>query len=299
MKQLLFIYNPNAGRQKVRGSLADILDAFAEEGCRTTACPTQSAGDASRLAAELADQYDLVVCCGGDGTLNETVTGLMTLPAISRPPLGYIPAGSTNDFARNLSLPRSMREMAKVAVNGVPRPCDLGVCNGRYFVYVAAFGLFTDVSYATPQASKNALGHLAYVLEAAGRLASVKSYHVKVETPRRTEEGEFIYGMVGNTVSVGGVLTFPSGQVYLDDGRFEVLLVRTPKTAVDLQNTIMSLMTQNLDPGNGSVVAFPASDVTFTCQETVPWTLDGEFGGDHQKLHIRNLPREITLLCGE
>ena len=169
MKKLLFIYNGKAGRQRIRDKLAVILDAFAARDYEITVRPTQFRGDASARAAESAG-YDRVVCCGGDGTLNEVVTGLMSIPAEHRPPLGYIPAGSTNDFARNLDLPRGMEEMAKLACGGGVRPCDLGLAGGKYFTYVAAFGLFTDVSYSTPQASKNLLGHFAYVLEGRGGL---------------------------------------------------------------------------------------------------------------------------------
>ena len=299
MKRLLLIYNPNAGRQKVKPHLAAILDVFAAEGYLTTVYPTQAQGDATHAASALAAGYDRLVCCGGDGTLNETVTGLMCIPEHLRPVLGYIPTGSTNDFSRNLSLPRGMEKMAAVACGGIPHPCDLGTANGHWFTYVAAFGLFTDVSYATPQSTKNHLGHMAYVLEGASRLAMpAKAYKIRVEAEGVSVEDEFIYGMVGNTVSVGGLLNLPSDVVKLDDGRFEVLLVRKPHHAADYQTIIRALTTQTL-PENGPILAFPASKVSFICTEPLPWTLDGEFGGEHSITVIENHPQAFVLTCGK
>lgn len=299
MKRLLFLYNPHAGRQKIKSHLSAILDVFAAEGYLITAYPTRGRGDAANAAAALAAGYDRLICCGGDGTLNETVTGLMRIPEHLRPVLGYIPTGSTNDFARNLSLPRGMDKMAAVACTGVPRACDLGTANDRWFTYVAAFGLFTDVSYATPQNVKNLLGHIAYVLEGASRLTTpVKSYRMQVEAEGIHIEDEFIYGMVGNTVSVGGLLNLPSDVVKLDDGLFEVILVRKPHSAADYQSIFHALATQTI-PENGSILAFTAGKVRFSCSETVPWTLDGEFGGEHSVTVIENHPKAFVLTCGK
>lgn len=298
MKKLLFIYNARAGRQKARISLASVLDVFAREEYEITVHPTQGQGDATKAAAG-SQAYDRVVCCGGDGTLNETVTGLMRLPEENRPVLGYIPAGSTNDFARNLSLPRGMAAMAEVACGGVPRACDLGMVDGRYFTYVAAFGLFTDVSYSTPQNTKNLLGHFAYVLEGAGRLANIPGYHVKVESDGGVlAEDDYIYGMVSNTVSVGGLVNLPKEMVQLDDGLFEVILIRQPKNAKDWQDILTSLTTQKLMDG-GMVTGFAARKVTFTSAEPVSWTLDGEFGGERTVTAVENLPQAFVLACGK
>ena len=297
MERLLFIYNPQAGRQKARSSLADMLDAFAKAGYEITAHPTRCRGDATETAAN-SRGYDRVVCCGGDGTLNETVTGLMRIPMEERPVLGYIPTGSANDFARNVNLPKTMAGMAEVACGGVPKACDLGLCDGRYFTYVAAFGLFTEVSYSTPQSSKNLLGHFAYVLEGAGKLANIPSYRVKVETADGvTVEGDYIYGMVGNTVSVGGLVKLPKDKILLDDGLFEVILIRKPKTPKDLQDILTALTTQKME--GGAVMGFTASKVIFTSQVPLSWTLDGEYGGERAVTTIENLPRAFVLACGE
>ncbi len=300
MKKLLYIYNPAAGRRTAKASLSDVVEVFSRQGYEITVHPTQGRGDATRTVLEDGGGFDRVVCCGGDGTLNETVQGLLALPADKRPVLGYIPAGTTNDFSRTLELPRTLPELAEAAGTGAPRPIDVGEAAGRPFTYVAAFGLFTDVSYSTPQANKNLLGHFAYLLEGMGRLASIPSYHMKVSTRSGTEvEGDFIYGMVGNTVSVGGLVNLPRDKVLLDDGRFEVILIRQPKTAKDWQSILTALTTLELSKdGEGAVVGFSAGEVTFTCDAPVAWTVDGEFGGEQQITTVKNLPRALTIACG-
>ena len=300
MKKLLYIYNPAAGRRTAKASLSDVVEVFSRQGYEITVHPTQERGDATRTVLEDGGGFDRVVCCGGDGTLNETVQGLLALPADKRPVLGYIPAGTTNDFSRTLELPRTLPELAEAAGAGTPRPIDVGEAAGRPFTYVAAFGLFTDVSYSTPQANKNLLGHFAYLLEGMGRLASIPSYHMKVSTRSGTEvEGDFIYGMVGNTVSVGGLVNLPRDKVLLDDGRFEVILIRQPKTAKDWQSILTALTTLELSKdGEGAVVGFSAEEVTFACDAPVAWTVDGEFGGEQQITTVKNLPRALTIACG-
>ena len=300
MKKLLYIYNPAAGRKTAKINLSDVLEVFARQGYEITVHPTLARGDASAAARDLGPQYDRVVCCGGDGTLNETVRGVLELPPERRPVLGYIPAGTTNDFSRTLELPKALPELAEVAGEGTPRPIDVGEAEGRPFTYVAAFGLFTDVSYSTPQANKNLLGHFAYVLEGMGRLANVPSYHMKVTVSDGPEvEGDFIYGMVGNTVSVGGLVNLPRDKVRLDDGRFEVILIRQPKTAKDWQDILTALTTLELSgDGDGAVVGIEAGEVTFTCDAPVAWTVDGEFGGEQAVTTVKNLPCALTIACG-
>ena len=299
MKQLLFIYNPKAGRQRVRVMLPDLLEIFAREGYETLVHPTMAQGEASQVAAAQAGKFDRLVCCGGDGTLNETVQGLLALPEDKRPVLGYIPTGTTNDFAKTIGLPRSTEKLAETACNGVPRAVDIGESEGRLFTYVSAFGLFTDVSYSTPQTSKNLLGHFAYLLEGAGRLLNIPSYHMDVTADDgRQISGDFIYGMVSNTLSVGGVMFQHKDEVKLDDGKFEVLLVHPPKTPKDWQSILASLNAQKAEREDGAVVGFTAREVSFRCDRPVAWTVDGEFGGEREVTRIRNLPRALTIACG-
>ncbi len=296
MRQMLFIYNPHAGKGKVRAKLADILDGLTAAGWLVTVRPTTGPGDATAIAAELGAHYERVVCCGGDGTLNETVSGLLTLR--NPPVLGYIPAGTTNDFSRNLALPKGMGEAAAVAAAGFPRLCDMGRFNDRTFVYVAAFGAFTEVSYDTPQNFKNMFGHLAYLLEGVTRLTSLKTYTLRVEHDGGTVEGEFIYGMVSNTVSVGGFQGLPKEQVKLDDGLFEVLLVRAPKTAAELQGIVRALALQSTHESGGAVVGFHTAGLTITCASSMAWTLDGEYGGDPKVARIENRKQAVSIVCG-
>ena len=196
-------------------------------------------------------------------------------------------------------LPRSTEKLAETACNGVPRAVDIGESEGRLFTYVSAFGLFTDVSYSTPQTSKNLLGHFAYLLEGAGRLLNIPSYHMDVTADDgRQISGDFIYGMVSNTLSVGGVMSLPKDEVKLDDGKFEVLLVRPPKTPKDWQSILASLNAQKAEREDGAVVGFTAREVSFRCDRPVAWTVDGEFGGEREVTRIRNLPRALTIACG-
>lgn len=296
MKELLFIFNPHAGKGAIRGHLPGVLDAFTKAGYLVTAYPTQSKADATRAAAELGGRFDRVVCCGGDGTLSETIAGLLTLEP--RPVLGYLPAGTTNDFARNLNLPKTLKEAARTAVAGPVRKCDVGLFNQKPFIYVAAFGAFTDVSYDTPQEFKNAFGHLAYLLEGVTRLGSIQSYQLKITHDQGTLEGEFIYGMVSNTVSVGGFKGLPASEVRLDDGLFEVVLVKRPKSLQELQSIIMTLLQQKTTDG-GAVISFHTARLQVTCQEALPWTLDGEYGGDPLTAEIENDRQAIELVWGE
>lgn len=297
MKKLLLIYNPHAGKGKVCAKLADILDQLTRAGWLVTARPTIGSGDAATAAAELAPLYERVVCCGGDGTLNEVISGLSSLT--DPPVLGYIPTGTTNDFARNLALPKGMDQAAAVAASGYPFSCDTGRFNDHPFIYVAAFGAFTDVSYHTPQQFKNMFGHLAYVLEGAARLPNLKTYRLTVEHDGTTITGDFLYGMVSNTVSVGGFPILASNRVKLDDGLFEVVLIRAPKTPAELQGLIRVLATQNIEESNGAVIGFHASELTVTCTDPLPWTLDGEYGGSPTVAHIQNRHQAVRIVRGQ
>ena len=247
MENLLFIYNPRAGKGRARWMLSGVINAFTKAGRLVTAYPTQRTGDARRITRKLAPKFDRVACCGGDGTLHEVMAGLMDLPESARPPVGYLPAGTTNDYARNLALPRGMEEMAALAAGGV----DLGKLGEEYFIYVAAFGLFADTSYSTPQELKNLLGHLAYVLKGASELASHKRYRLKVDYDGGQLEGEYLYGMVSNTISVGGVIGLPAGEVQLDDGRLEALLVEAPKNIAQLNAVVRALARQEYTEESG------------------------------------------------
>lgn len=280
MEKMLFIYNPHAGKGQVRGKLADILNAFTRAGLMVTAYPTQGRWDALRTARDYAADFDRVVVCGGDGTLHESINGLMALPAHARPILGYIPAGTTNDFARTLALPRSMVEAATLAATGRARPVDIGRLGDKYFAYVAAFGAFTDVSYNTPQTFKNMFGHVAYLMKGAAELTNLKSYRLRLGHDGGVLEGDYLYGMVSNTTSVGGILGLPAEEVSLNDGMVEVILIKMPTNVLEFQATIRGLARQEYTEENG-IFGLHTSHISISCNEVVPFTLDGEFGGNY------------------
>ena len=293
MKRLLFLSNPQAGKGIIKNHLSAVVDIFTKAGWLVTVRPTQGKSDATYAAAQLGGAFDRVVCCGGDGTLHEVVTGLMELER--RPEVGYIPAGTTNDFSRNLKLPKGYDALAATAAEGFPRPVDIGRFNDRYFVYVAAFGAFTDVAYDTPQQVKNMFGHLAYVLEGIARLGNLKGYQARVEYDGGVLEDEFIFGMVSNTVSVGGMLGLPADSVALDDGLLEAIMVRTPRTPLELQGVIAALMKQTTDEAAG-VLGFHTSRLKITCADETPWTLDGEYGGEHSFVRIEAQKHAMELV---
>lgn len=298
MNRLLFIFNPTSGTGQAKAALAQVLDVFTKAGWLTTSYPTQCKGDAARTARELGPQFDRIVCAGGDGTLSEVVSGLMDLK--DPPPLGYIPFGSTNDCATTLKLPRKPREAALVAAGtGVAVPTDIGRLNNKPFVYVAAFGAFTKVAYDTPQDLKNTFGHLAYVFAGIASLPTIAPYRMRVEYDGQTLEDEFYFGMVSNSQSIGGIRPPKAERVVLDDGLFEVTLVKKPLSLADLTDGLQALV--NLSPADrsGVLLQFQASRLTFTCDQPIPWTIDGEFGGSQLVSQVVNCQKALKIVRGE
>ena len=291
-KKLLFVFNPKSGKGLIKNYLVDIVDTMVKADYEVTVYTTQAQGDAIHKVEKEAAKYDLVVCSGGDGTLDEVVTGMNRSEA--ERPIGYIPAGSTNDFANSLGIPKDMVKAAYTAVHGKEFPCDVGYFNGDTFVYVAAFGLFTEVSYQTPQHWKNILGHAAYILEGAKRLHDIPSYVMKVEHDGEEFTDKFIFGMVTNSISVGGFRGMTGEDVKLDDGVFEVTLIKSPQTPLEL-NEILASLTKLIDDTD-LIYSFKTSELRISTEEKVAWTLDGEFGGEHQELVIKNLKQKIQIM---
>lgn len=294
MKKLLFIYNPHSGKGMINNFLTDIVDKFVKSGYRVELYPTQKKLDAKDKIIRWAEDFDMIVCSGGDGTLNETISGLMEID--ERKLLGYIPAGSTNDFATSIMLPKNMLEAADTVIKGMPLSVDIGSFNKRKFVYIAAFGAFTDVSYMTPQEMKNVLGHQAYLIEGVKKLTSLRSYRMKFATKDMSVEGDFLYGMISNSVSVGGFKGITGKGVILDDGLFEVTLVKRPQNAFELQLIFGSLI--GLDVKCDNVITFKASKIIVESLEKVPWVLDGEYGGSPKKITIKNNKKAIDIMTG-
>ena len=292
MKKLLFIVNPRAGKTKSSAPLFDAVAALSRAGYLVRVFVTEAGGDARRVAAEWGPDYDVVVCAGGDGTLNETISGLMTLP--QRPLLGYLPNGSTNDFAASLHLSSDPRLAALDIAGGSPHPLDIGRHNDRYFAYVASFGAFTRSSYSASQAAKNALGHFTYILEGLGDLDSLRPYRCAIEADGERFEGEFSFGAVCNSTSLGGLVKLDASRVAMDDGAFELLLLRMPKTPLDLQNLITAMTRMQYDyPG---VIFRHVKNVVLTTDQEISWSLDGEYAASAPKVEIQCLPGAIKLV---
>ncbi len=304
MKKALFILNPHSGKGQIRNHLLEIVDILVKDGYEVTVYPTQEQGDASRAMRERKKSYELIVCSGGDGTLDEIVTGMMQ--SGFKTTIGYIPAGSTNDFANSLRIPSTMKKAAETVVNGTVFSCDVGRFNDDVFVYIAAFGLFTEVSYGTRQEMKNMLGHMAYLLEGVKHLQNIKSYHLKVTSV--SENGEttviednFVYGMVTNSYSVGGFKSIAGnvfkGKIALDDGLFEVTLIRTPRNPMELNSILAALAIQNID--TQYMYSFKSGRLVIESEEEIAWTLDGEFGGTHTQVTLTNEKRAMDIMVKE
>lgn len=292
MKKMLFIMNPFAGVKRANRHLADILLTFSQAGYEVITHMTLGQGDATTVAREKGRNVDLVVCCGGDGTLNETITGLLSAGADT--PIGYIPAGSTNDFASSLKIPTNIPKAAQAIVEGEPVSYDVGRFGDRYFSYVASFGAFTRSSYATPQNVKNALGHTAYVLSGITELSQIRNEHVKMEIDGQVVEGDFLFGAICNSTSVGGILNLDPKQVDMGDGLFEILLVRAPENLGEIHECIQALQSQKY---NCAMLTFrSAQKVRIFADPEMPWTLDGEKEDGHETVEVENLHHAIRLM---
>ena len=293
MKKLLLIMNPNAGTKRANKYLTDILVLFAKYGYETKVCLTAGRGDGHNIAKKFSPEYDLVVCIGGDGTFNETVGGLYE--SGSKVPLGYIPAGSTNDFGSGLGFSKRILQAAEDIMNGTTRNIDIGKFNERYFSYTASFGVFTKVSYTTSQSIKNALGHLAYLLEGIKELSSIRSEHIKIKVNGNIIEDDYIFGAICNSTSLGGVLTLNPDVVDLSDGMFEILLIKMPKNIIDLNSIIFAL--NNKDYSSTDMIYFcSASSAQIEADRTVSWTLDGEYMEGSNVISMENIHDAITLI---
>ena len=295
MKKMLFVMNPYAGtRQGVR-YLADVIAIFNRADYEVLTYMTSGQGDAQRIVTEKASEVDLVVCAGGDGTFNEAVSGILSSGLDV--PLGYIPCGSTNDFAASLGLPTNILKAAQEIVEGTPIRYDMGLFGSRYFSYVASFGAFTRASYATPQSVKNALGHMAYILGGISELSQIRKEKVRIELKDRVIEDEFLFGAVSNSTSMGGILTLDPKQVDMKDGKFELLLVRAPKNLAEIGECLQALQTQKY---NCAMITFLSTDsLTVVANPDMPWTLDGEREDGHAHIEIQNLHQALRLMKKE
>ena len=292
MKKMLFVMNPYSGMRRASKYLADVIALFNQADYEVIVHMTQGQGDATKIVADRAKDMDLVVCCGGDGTFNETISGILSVGADV--PVGYIPAGSTNDLATSLKLSGNVMQAAADILEGQPVAYDVGSFNSRYFAYVASFGAFTKASYTTPQSIKNALGHTAYVLEGINELSQIKNEHVRLEIDGQVVEDDFLFGAISNSTSVGGILTLDPKQVDLADGKLEVLLVRAPRDLLELSECILAVQMQVY---NCAMITFRSAEkIKVYADPLMPWTLDGEREDGHTSVDVENLHHAIRLM---
>ncbi len=293
-RELLLVVNPAAGKGTLKNDLFTIVNALTQQGWRVTVLPL---GEGERISALLQKEkesdktFARVVACGGDGTFSELVSAALGLE--KAPVLGWIPSGTTNDFAMTLGLTGNIEQDTKTAGGNLLFQCDVGQFNRRSFSYVAAFGAFTDVPYSTPQQSKNLLGRAAYLWEGMKRVGNLKGYPMRIEADGRCVDGTFLYGGITNSSSVAGFRPGWAPDLLLDDGKFEVLFVRMPKNVFALNDTAQALMGQRLD--SRRLFFTRCNELQITALSPAPWTLDGEFGGEPREIVIRNLPRAVTL----
>lgn len=292
MRKLLLIMNPFAGQKKANKVLPEILMLFTEAGFEINISMTTGPGAAAQLAAERGGMADLVVCCGGDGTLNETIAGL--LDAGLDVPVGYIPSGTTNDFASSLNLSHNPIQAAKDILEGEPVAYDICKFGDRYFCYVASFGAFTKASYAVPQTLKNALGHTAYVLGGISELSQIRNEHVRMEIDGEVVEDDFLFGAICNSTSVGGILTLPQDQVDMGDGIFEVMLIRAPRHINEIADCILAV--QNQTYNCGMITFRPAKAVKILADPSMAWTLDGEKADGYREIPVENLHHAVKIM---
>ena len=292
-KKMLFVYNPMAGKEQIRNNLSDIIQVFCNAGYEITIFSTNGAGDATRIVAEKGKDYGYIVCSGGDGTMNEVATGLMKLDKC--PVCGYIPAGTVNDFASSLKIPKTMKEAAELITYGSIFECDMGQFNDRNFTYVAGFGAFTEVSYQTPQEWKNALGKVAYFAEALKHISDIKPHHMTIKSGDELYEDTFILGLVSNSVSVAGFKAYSKKNIKMDDGKFEAIFIRNPKNPIEIQQVLNSLLSKQLDAPQ--ILYLSSSQISISSEDDVQWTLDGEDGGICSYAEIKNLKQALPIIC--
>jgi YegS/Rv2252/BmrU family lipid kinase len=294
-KKMLFVYNPLAGKEQIRNKLSDIIRVLCAGDFEITIFATQAKGDATNIVVERGEEFDYVVCSGGDGTMNEVASGLIQLA--KRPICGYIPAGTVNDFASTLKIPRIMKKAAELIVEGSVFRCDLGQFNDRYFTYVCGFGAFTEVSYQTPQEWKNALGKVAYFVEALKHIADIKTHHMKIVYDGNVVEDDFILGLVSNSVSVAGYKAYSKMNIMMDDGMFEALFIKAIRNPLELQAALNALMSKKYD--SERIFQFSASDIHIISEDDVQWTLDGEDGGFCSEVKMKNHQYALPIICNK
>ncbi len=290
--RVMMIVNPKSGKSRPYFSAGKVADMFAENQMEVAVYFTAPEYKADYLIREHIDEFDILACCGGDGTISEAISGMMACE--ENKPMGYIPAGTTNDLARSLGISTNMTRAARSIIFDDPHPLDVGSFDEEYFIYIASFGAFTEVSYETPQAAKNLFGHFAYLLHAVQCMHKIRSYHLKVKTDERRVEGDFIFGAVTNSTSVAGIFQYPEKYVDFADGKYEILLIKKPKNIWTALSILITMLRKSYRHDN--IIRFKASDIRVISEEPLDWSVDGEHKTGGLEVHIQNNPRAVSLI---
>jgi len=291
---IFFLVNPVAGMQTILSDIADVMQVFLSAGHKVEMTKTKADVSVKELLeTNLTGEEDMIICSGGDGTLNETISALLQMGKDI--PIGYLPAGSTNDFSMGLNISKWPIEAAQNILNGTEKRLDIGKFEEKYFVYVASFGAFTQASYQTTQDMKNVIGHLAYLIECMKEIQNLKSYHVRVETETEVFEGEYLFGAVTNAVSLGGVIRLTDMGTDFGDGEFELILVKEPRDLIELSRVLIALMAGNTT--DELIVKAKGRKFKFSCDEAIPWSLDGEYAQGNEQIEIENIHGAYRLIC--
>lgn len=292
-KKLLLIVNPCSGRAKMHTELLKVIETLSSADFTVTVYPTKFKGDATEYVSKLSqNDYDLIVVCGGDGTLNEVITGIMQTSL--NIPLGYIPSGTLNEWSNGLKISRNIETASKDITTGKQIELDIGKFGDKYFSYTASFGAFTSASYSAPQDIKNVLGQAAYFFEGVKSLANIKPIHLKFTHENGVTEGDFLFGAISNSLSVGGIVKYDKAAVELNDGMFEVLLIRNPDNILKLQPLIDGILKHEFD--REGIEFFRTKKLTIETDEDVSWTLDGEYAKGENIMEVSNIHNAITFI---
>ncbi len=293
LKKMLLIINPVAGKEQGKKYAFGLASFFTREGYLVTIRPTQIDSNVNiEFVEKNVSDFDVIVCCGGDGTLNETIAGL--IKSKSDVPLGYIPLGTTNDFAKTLGISSSPLEAALAISKEKIKKIDCGYFNGKTFVYVAATGAFTEASYGTTSTEKRYLGSLAYVINGVESLAKLKPFHLKAKANNEIIEGDYLYASVSNTTSLGGIFKLDPQKVQIDDGFFEFVLIKAPNNLSEKGKLLTGLLTESLNSEYVDLIYTP--EIKIKLDTNMPWSLDGENGGEHKEIIIKNVSKKINML---
>ncbi|MDH6365864.1 diacylglycerol kinase (ATP) [Breznakia sp. PH1-1] len=294
MKKILFVYNPVAGKGNIKNKLSKIIEAFSSDENTLITYATKANNDAYHHIVQFGQQFDRIICSGGDGTLNETINACMEIAYKGK--LGYIPTGTVNDFSKSIKMETNLDRLLDNFNTEIHfQSIDVGKLNERYFVYVAAFGSVSEVSYSTPQNTKNSIGKVAYILEGLKKLTRQDKIHMRIEYDDGIIEDDFCLGLITNSLFIGGMNFFKEDEISLDDGYFECIFIKYPKGPITLNQTLFDITTRNFE-NTDKMYAFKTKTLRITSKKKVKWTVDGEYGGTYKDATITNYQKAITIL---